>query len=123
MIRALVIDDVRQMADSLCQMLHLLDVEARPAYGVRAGLLALNEFRPDVIFLDLNMPGLSGFEVLAYVHRDPRFADIPMVVVTSDDQKLTRERALEGGALDLIVKPASFESIEAALKAAGLLGL
>ncbi len=120
MIRALVIDDVRQMADSLCQMLSLLDVQAYPAYGVRAGLLALNEFKPDVIFLDLNMPGLSGFDVLAYVHRDPRLADIPMVVVTSDDEKLTRERALEGGALDLIVKPASFESIEAALRAAGL---
>ena len=121
MIQALVIDDVRQMADSLCQMLQLLEVQARPAYGVRAGLLALNEFKPDVVFLDLNMPGVSGFEVLAYVRRDPRFENIPVVVVTSDDQSITRQRAIEGGALDLIVKPASFEAIEAALKAAKLI--
>ena len=121
MIQALVIDDVRQMADSLCQMLQLLEVQARPAYGVRAGLLALNEFKPGIVFLDLNMPGVSGFEVLAYVRRDPRFENIPVVVVTSDDQSITRQRAIEGGALDLIVKPASFEAIEAALKAAKLI--
>jgi CheY-like chemotaxis protein len=54
-------------------MLQLLEIQARPAYGVRAGLLALNEAVPDVVFLDLNMPGLSGFEVLAYLRRDPRF--------------------------------------------------
>jgi DNA-binding NarL/FixJ family response regulator len=46
---------------------------------------------------------------------------VPVVVVTSDDQPLTRQSALEGGALELIVKPATFEAIEAALKAAKLI--
>ena len=121
MIKALVIDDVRQTADSLCQMLKLLEIDAHPAYGVRAGLMALNEVIPDIVFLDLNMPGLSGFEVLAYLRRDPRFENIPVVVVTSDDQPQTRQQARQEGALDLIVKPATFEAIEAALKAAKLL--
>jgi CheY-like chemotaxis protein len=60
MIHALVIDDVRLTADSLCQMLQLLE-SSSPGLR-RAGLLALNEAVPDVVFLDLNMPGLSGFK-------------------------------------------------------------
>jgi CheY-like chemotaxis protein len=115
---ALVIDDNRHTADSLCQLLSLLDVVAQPAYGPRAAMLALRDFVPDIVFLDLNMPGISGFEVLGYLRREPRMLKTPVIVVTAEEEHLTVKRARQEGALAVIIKPASIESLEEALKAA-----
>lgn len=120
MISALVIDDNRQTADSLCDMLRLLEVDALPLYGARTAVLELSKQVPDVIFLDINMPGVSGYEVLSYVRRDPRLRDVPVFMVTSDDQPQTAERARKTGALLTIVKPVTVEAIENALKRIGL---
>jgi CheY-like chemotaxis protein len=120
MINALVIDDNRLTADSLCQLLTLLEVSAQPAYGPRAAMMALTERVPDIVFLDINMPGVSGFEVLAYLRREPRYIDIPVVVVTADDDRATAKRAQKGGAIAVIIKPATFESLEDTLHIAKL---
>ena len=116
MTTALVIDDNRHMADSLCQMLQLLDVEATPAYGSRAALLALKTARPNIVFLDINMPGVSGHEVLGYLKREPELSEVPVVIVTSDDQPETAQRVKDEGAVTMIIKPASVETVEEALK-------
>ena len=119
---AFVIDDNRSMADGVCMMLNMLGVRARAAYGPRAALMMLNETIPDIIFLDINMPGVDGFEVLGYLRREPRFANIPVVVVTSDDQPETANKARRTGALLTIIKPPTVEAIERVLKKVGLLG-
>ena len=113
---ALVIDDNRQAADGLCQLLGLLDVPAEASYGPRAAMLALNESMPEIIFLDINMPGVDGFEVLAFLRRDPRLDKIPVIVVTSDDQPETRRKAIKLGAIDVIIKPARFDILESILR-------
>lgn len=118
---ALVIDDNRHTADSLCKMLSILDVNAQPAYGPRAAMLALTGPAPDVVFLDLNMPGVTGFEVLGYLRREPRFAGVPVVVVTADDDKATASRAINEGALAIIIKPATIDALEEALQQAKVL--
>lgn len=120
MIAALVIDDNRQTADSLCDMLRLLEVQAMPIYGARTAVLELSKQIPDVVFLDINMPGISGYEVLSYIRRDPRLRDVPVFMVTSDDQPQTAERARKTGALLTIVKPVTVEALENALKKIGL---
>jgi CheY-like chemotaxis protein len=117
---ALVIDDNRQAADSLCEMLEFLELEVQVAYGPRDGLFALKEATPDIVFLDINMPGVDGFEVMAYVRRDPKLERVPVVFVTSDDQPETERRARKTGALLLLIKPASLESLELVLRKAGL---
>jgi CheY-like chemotaxis protein len=121
MITALVIDDNQEAADTICQMLSLLNVQAYPAYGPRAAMLALKKITPDVVFLDVNMPGVDGFEVLAYLRRFPVLAKTPVVIVTSDDQPETAGKARKTGALLLILKPVTIESMEGALKKAGLI--
>ncbi len=118
---ALVIDDNRHTADGLCQLLSLLDLDAHPAYGPRAAIMALSEQVPDIVFMDINMPGVDGFEVMAYLRREPRLLKVPVVVVTADDQKTTAQRAQREGAIATIIKPASFEALEDALRAAKLL--
>ena len=81
----------------------------------------LQKNTPDVIFLDVSMPGVDGFEVMAYFRRLPQFKDIPVIIVTSDDQPETAQKAVSTGVLSLIVKPISVESIENALRIAGIL--
>lgn len=118
---ALIIDDNRAMADSIKQMLSLLSVEGQVAYGSRAGISALKELTPAIMFLDINMPGVSGFEVLAYVKREPRLENVPVIIVTSDDQEETAQKATEAGAMAIVIKPVTIEALENALKEANLM--
>ncbi|MEW5829366.1 MAG: response regulator [Chloroflexota bacterium] len=117
---ALIIDDNRQTADTLREMLQMLGIEAMVAYGASAGLGALKISRPGAIFLDLNMPGVDGFEILGYMHREPRLSNVPVVVVTSDDQPETARRVQEMNVKAMIIKPVMLETLEAAVKRAGL---
>jgi len=118
MVTALVIDDNTETADSLCQLLTLLDIDAQPAYGPRAALEFLLRTVPDLVLLDLNMPGVNGLEVLGYLRREPRLMDVPVVVVTAEDERLVLQRALRKGATAVIIKPASIEELEDVLRKA-----
>ena len=121
MIHALVVDDMRDMADSLCRMLSLMDFQATPVYSSRAAILFMNEQTPEIVFMDLNMPGMGGMEVISYMQREPRLAEVPVVVVTSDDQPQTAQRAWDLGVREILVKPVQYEVIEQVLKKLGLL--
>ncbi len=116
MLQALVIDDNTETADSLCQLLSLLEIEAQPAYGPRAALEFLLRKIPDLVLLDLNMPGVNGLEVLGYLRREPRLMDVPVIVVTAEDERLVLQRAMRKGATAVIIKPASFEELEKVLR-------
>ncbi len=116
---ALVIDDNLETADAVCQMLDLLDVQPTPAYGPRAAMSMLKDFVPDIIFLDINMPGVDGFEVMAYLRRYPTLENVPVVFITSDDQPETATKARKTGALLVIIKPVTYESLEVTLRKVG----
>ncbi len=118
---ALVIDDNRQTADALIQMLEVLGVEARPAYGASPAISALGTVTPRLVLLDVNMPGVDGTEILAYLRREPRLIPVPVVVITSDDQPETRQRVMKGGAQAVLIKPATLDMLEAALKKVGII--
>ena len=118
---ALIIDDNRQTADALKQMLDVLDIPARTAYGSTPAMTTLKSFAPGLILLDVNMPGADGTEVLAFLQREPRLKQVPVIVITSDDQPETRQRVMQGGAKAMLIKPATLDVLEAALKKAGIL--
>ena len=117
----LIIDDNRQTAEALNSLLHLWDIDTRIALMPSSAMAILNDNLPDIIFLDVNMPGLNGFEVLAYIRREPRLMKIPVIIITSDDQPETAKKALQGGAQALVIKPVMPETLEEALKKAGLI--
>jgi CheY-like chemotaxis protein len=121
MASVLIIDDNRQMADSLARIVTMLGLEAKVAYGARTGILLLRQSVPDVVFLDVNMPGVDGFEVFAYLRRLPEMKNVPVIVITSDDQPETAQKAIETGVLAMIIKPATVDRIEAVLRSAGVL--
>jgi peroxiredoxin Q/BCP len=121
MTEALIIDDNRSTADALLQMLGLLKLPARVAYGSSAALALLGSFTPGLILLDITMPGVDGIEVLGFLRREPRLATVPVLVITLDDQPETRERAFRGGANGMIIKPATLDVLEENLRRLGVL--
>ncbi|MFO3796096.1 MAG: PleD family two-component system response regulator [Anaerolineales bacterium] len=116
MATALVIDDNRQTANALAQMLEVLGLEVYLAYGASSGIALLGNLLPDLILLDINMPGIDGLEVLAYLRREPRLNAVPVIIITSDDQPETRQRAFQMGAQGFILKPVTLDSVEMELK-------
>ena len=122
MTEALIIDDNRSTADALSQMLGVLGFKARVAYGSSAAMSMLGTgFTPKFVCLDINMPGVDGTEILAYLRREPRLVPISVFVVTSDDQPETRRKVMKLGATAMIIKPATIDMLEEALKRAKLL--
>jgi CheY-like chemotaxis protein len=119
--KALVIDDNRQMVENLCKILELFDVECIPAYGPRSAFMLIRSNKPDVVLLDIMMPGADGFEVLGYIRRLPEMENVPVIVITSDDQPETAQRVIENGGQMLIVKPPEIDKIESSLKKLGVL--
>ena len=118
----LIVDDNRQTADALNQMLRVLGFAARVAYGSSSAMEILGSgFTPKFICLDINMPGVNGTEILAYLQREPRLKPIPVFVITSDDQPETRTKVMKLGATILIIKPATIDAMEDALKKSKIL--
>lgn len=62
------------------------------------------------------MPGISGLEVVRYIRRDPRIANLPVIIVSSDAQTIEIANAIAAGANVFLPKPVNFESLELALK-------
>lgn len=65
----------------------------------------LQENRPDLILLDIHMPGMDGYETLKAVQNDPHTAGIPVIFLTADDDSGAEARGLQAGAMDFIKKP------------------
>jgi CheY-like chemotaxis protein len=122
MTEGLIVDDNRQTADALSQMLGVLGFKARVAYGSSPAMEILGRgFTPNFICLDINMPGVNGTEVLAFLKREPRLKNVAVFVITSDDQPETRNKVMKLGATSLIIKPATIDALENALKQAKML--
>jgi len=122
MSEGLIIDDNRQTADALNQMLGVLGFKARVAYGSSPAMELLGtSFTPKFICLDINMPGVDGTEILAYLKREPRLIPVPVFVITSDDQPETRTKVMKLGATAMLIKPATIDAMESAFKTAKML--
>ncbi|NUM45734.1 MAG: response regulator [Anaerolineales bacterium] len=120
MITALVVDDNRHFADSLCQMLNYLDVKTEVVYGALTALQRVKVLVPSAVFLDINMPGLNGLEVFSYFKREPYLADTAVFIVSSETEPEVIEAAMKLGARAYLMKPVSMDEIEKALRDAGL---
>ncbi|OZI75803.1 heavy metal response regulator transcription factor [Bordetella genomosp. 2] len=112
--RILVIEDERKLADylqkGLAEQSFVVDVARDGVEGCHAAL----EFDYDVVVLDVMLPGLDGFEVLARLRRGK---STPVLMLTARDRVEDRVRGLEGGADDYLVKPFAFSELLARVHA------
>ncbi len=108
----LVIDDDRQTATYTADMLRLSGHTVTVSLGARSALHNLNEVIPDVVFLDVNMPGVDGIEICRYLRRDPITANVPIVVVSANSEQGYKDAASAAGANSYLVKPAMMSDLE-----------
>jgi two-component system cell cycle response regulator len=103
--KILIVDDNPQILELLEAYLESLQVTVRLAANGEAALAAVEHDEPDVILLDIMMPKRSGFEVCRLLKDDPRYRDIPIIMVTALNEVGDMERARECGCDDFLSKP------------------
>ena len=103
--RALVVDDNRDAADTLAMMLELLGHETRRLYDPHAVPAEVEAFAPDVVFLDVGMPGLSGYDLARLLRSQPGGDRLLLAAVTGWGQPEDRRRTREAGFDHHLVKP------------------
>jgi two-component system sensor histidine kinase/response regulator len=101
----LVIDDQEANIQVLGSMLGKLGFEILPATDGDQAIRRMNSRRPDLILLDLLMPGKDGFEICRQIQSNPEWAEIPIIFLSASDDKNLIVRALESGGVDYITKP------------------
>ena len=116
--RVLVIDDDAQARALVAASLESKGSEVRGATGGVNGLTLADAEPPDVILLDLEMPGMDGYEVCRILRQGPKTGSIPVVMLTaSDDPHLNRE-AYAAGAQACVLKPFRQQGLLVAIQAA-----
>jgi len=113
------VDDDSEMIQAVKLMLRLLDYETRSFLDARkAARLLLAGERPDVLLLDINMPEVSGLDMLEFVRRKDQWKDLPIVMLSSEAADLQVDTAMELGADAYVFKPVTIDELETALKTA-----
>ncbi|MYN15674.1 response regulator [Rugamonas sp. FT107W] len=112
----LVVDDIPDNIDLLCAVLED-DYRTKIAVnGERALKIANGESKPDLILLDVMMPGMSGYDVCKALKANPATRDIPIIFVTAMSETVDEQLGLSLGAADYITKPISAPIVQARIK-------
>ena len=103
--KILIIDDDMKIGNLEQEVLEQAGYYCHRAYSGTEALLCLEHTRPDLILLDVHMPGMNGFDTIAAIRENKETADIPVIFLTADDDSNTEKKGLEAGAMDFIKKP------------------
>jgi CheY-like chemotaxis protein len=109
--KVLVVDDNNDAAEMLAEALEVLGCETDVAYDGPSALEAAKRFRPQVVFLDIGLPVMDGYEVARRMRRDPELAPVRLVAVTGYGQASDRRRAREAGFDEHVVKPIDLDAL------------
>jgi signal transduction histidine kinase/response regulator RpfG family c-di-GMP phosphodiesterase len=113
-LRAVVVDDNVDAAESLADLLRLFGHEVHVKHDGPTGLEAARNLRPDLVLLDLGLPGMDGFEVARQLSADPDFEAV-MVAVSGYGREEDRRASREAGMTHHFVKPIDFRSLRSLL--------
>ena len=105
MARILIIDDSATETVSFSRMLQGYGYETLSSHSAEDGLTKAREEKPDLILMDVIMPGMNGFQATRRLTRDPATSTIPIIIITAKDQETDRIWGLRQGARDYVVKP------------------
>ena len=114
--KVLLVDDEREFVQTLSERLMMRDMGSAVAYDGESALNLIEEDEPEVMILDLKMPGIDGFEVLRRVKTER--PDIEVIILTGHGSEKDRETCMELGAFAYLQKPVDIDVLSETLKAA-----
>jgi DNA-binding response OmpR family regulator len=109
--KVLVVDDDPQVRKILMRMLAPAIYEIRSADDGFSALQSVREWNPDLVILDIMMPGMSGIEVCRQIREEKPQQDLQILMLSAKDSQADRIRALEYGANDYVTKPFHIASL------------
>ncbi|WP_035276915.1 HD domain-containing phosphohydrolase [Desulforegula conservatrix] len=109
----LAIDDTPANLQLLAGMLKDRGYRVRPVPNGKLGIQAAKKELPDLILLDINMPGMNGYEVCQHLKSDPELYPIPVIFISAMNDTLDKVKAFSVGAVDYITKPFQMEEVYA----------
>ncbi len=115
-LKVLIVDDEIAFANTLAQRLIMRDMQVGTACDGEQALLKVHSEKPDVIVLDLNMPGMHGMEVLKKVKN--LYPDIQVIVLTGHGTEKDAEEARRLGGFDFLNKPADIDQLASKIRKA-----
>jgi signal transduction histidine kinase/ActR/RegA family two-component response regulator len=117
--RVLVVDDNEDAAASMGMLLKYLGTDVEIAHDGPTALSTIDRYRPDVVLLDIGMPGMDGFEVARRIRERAEFDSIVLIALTGWGQAEDRSRTREAGFDHHLVKPADIRALQSVLVASG----
>ena len=111
-LRVLVVDDNVDTAETLAMLLEESGHDVRTAHDGPTALEAALDYRPDVVLLDIGLPGLDGYEVAKRMRQQPVLKNVVLVAMTGYGQESDRQRSQEAGFDHHLVKPAEFGKVQ-----------
>lgn len=109
-VKILVIEDDEYSRDALAHLLVSEGYEAQSASDGESGLEKAHAMQPDVIVLDLNLPGIDGKQVIEKIRGDGPLSSVPILVVTGDEDRAAQD-AVDLGADGYLTKPMEFDDL------------
>lgn len=105
MAKILIVDDDTTITELMKALVKLDGHEPTIVNDSLHAMEAANSVGPDLITLDLMMPGLTGFDLCELLRNDPKFANTPIIIISAKDDPQSREKALAAGAREYLIKP------------------
>ncbi len=103
--KVLVVDDSKTELMYLTDLLQKRGMQVRTAENAEEAIKRLSEDKPDLILMDVVMPGQNGFQLTRQITRDPDFSGIPVIMCTSKKLETDKVWAMRQGASDYVIKP------------------
>lgn len=117
--KVLVVDDSKTELMFMTNLLQKNGMTVRTAEGADEALRRLAEEKPDLILMDVVMPGQNGFQLTRSINRTPEYASIPIIMCTSKNLETDRVWGMRQGARDYITKPVDAAELLVKIKALG----
>jgi twitching motility two-component system response regulator PilH len=117
--KILLVDDSKTELHFLTELLTRRGFKVRTAENAGEAMRRLSEEKPDLILMDVVMPGQNGFQLTRAITRDPLYADVPIIMCTSKNQETDKVWGMRQGARDYVVKPVNPDELVEKIRAFG----
>jgi DNA-binding response OmpR family regulator len=114
--KIVIVEDEPDTAEMFSEMIRLSGYQVFKSYGGNSAIDLIVEEQPDAIIMDVMMPDLSGLDALRIIRKDPRIANIPVIVVSAKSLPADIREGLDAGASMYLTKPVAFQDLNNAVR-------